>query len=189
MHNTDTPGPAVPTTEGGHPALAFCNAGHFRDYETFLRWSNAMGWVDDRLVDELRAEANTDRGQASHVLHEIRQLQGAIRSAGTEPDDTAGYRLITRMAHQAYADAVLLPGALARWEFGRALETPLYAAALAAVDLLTDVDLRSVRVCPEPSCSALTLGRADHSSGRHACWPGATVDDREPHREYVRAIA
>lgn len=188
MHDNDTQGPNVPATEGGHPALTFCNAGLFTDYEAFAWWSTRVGLLDEDLVDELAAEADRRRGQASHVLHEVRVLQEAIRSAVTEPASTAGYGLITRMAHQAYADAVLLPGTPARWELGRALETPLYAAALAAVDLLTEVDLRTVRSCPVADCGNLHLGK-DGQCPRHAGGPAGTVDHRAAHLEYERAIA
>ncbi len=187
MHDNDTQGRDVPSAQGGHPALAFCNADRFTDYEAFASWSARVGLLDENLVDELAAEADRRRGQASHVLHEVRMLQEAIRSAVTKPGSTAGYRLITRMAHQAYADAVLLPGTPARWELGRALETPLYAAALAAVDLLTEVDLRTVRSCPVTDCDTLSLDEGEGCS-RHADGAAGTVDHRA-HVEYERAIA
>lgn len=188
MHVDDIQAGSAPHTAGGHPALAFCNAGTFTDYESFARWSTRVGLLDVELVEDLAAEADRRRGQASHVLHEVRVLQDAIRNAVTEPGGTDGYQLITRMAHQAYADAVLLPGTPARWELGRALETPLYAAALAAVDLLTEVDLLTVRVCPVSGCGNLHLGQSP-GCPRHAGGAAGTVGAYAADVEHERAIA
>ena len=103
-------------------------------------------------------------------------------------EQRAGYQRITRMAHQAYADAVLLPGTPARWELGRALETPLYAVALAAVDLLTEVDLRTVRQCSVAGCSALAVEDARHRCAEEL-GGRAGVADRQAYATVARAIA
>ena len=188
MHTIESPGPDGPCADGGHPALAFCNAGTFADYRDFLAWSADLGLIDCALTLELSAEADRHRAQASHVVHEVRTLQAAIRLAVTDPSDTAGYQRITRMAHQAYADAVLLPGTPARWELGRALETPLYAVALAAVDLLTELDLRTVRQCSVAGCSALAVEDARHRCAEEL-GGRAGVADRQAYATVARAIA
>ncbi len=185
-----TEGPTVPHLSGGHPALALSNAGDFTTYESFLGWACSAALISADLVADLSAEADRRRGQASHVLHEVRMLQSAIREAIADPGRAAGYERITRLAHQAYGDAVLLPGSPARWELGRALETPLYAAGLAAVDLLTEVDLHTIRTCPVAGCGTLYLPGS--ACERHGAERG-TVGDRAPRStnvaDFERAIA
>lgn len=171
----------------GHPALSLCNAEDLSDYVALLAWARQAGLITDELADDLAAEATRQRAQASHIAHEARNLREAIRDAVTDPARRTSYHRITRLAHQAYADAVLLPGAPARWELGRALETPLYAAALAAVDLLTEVDLRTIRTCLVHGCGALFL--AGSQCRRHPHDNEDDLADRVTQLRWQRAIA
>lgn len=200
MVATDHPDLQDLELHGGHPALDFVNTidprtgppphvDHLTDYDALCFWAEHASLIDGRRGGELLEAGSAQPRRAATAWRRSVALREALHGvlvaivAGRVPAD-GKLELVTAEYRDAAARVKLLtpPDGLAKGSPALRPELPdsiepeflLHRLALAATDLLTDVDATRLRVCPgdEDGCGWVVLD-ATRNRSRRWCAMGA----------------
>jgi predicted RNA-binding Zn ribbon-like protein len=189
----------LPHACAGHAALDFVNtyAGwndrtggdYLRTYDHLAAWTSLAGLLDARSATLLRRRAAGRPAEAAAVLKDALRLRSDLRQAALRPATPSAVTALSSYVERAAAKAFLEPAGFGRpvqWTVGGGLDRPLLVVAWAAADLMTTVDLSSVRSCPGEGCGWMFL---DPRGRRRWCsmqWCGNRAKVRA-HAERQRA--
>lgn len=175
-----------PDLKSGHPALEFTNTvgNHASEhphetlfkYEDLLSWAKRVGLLPDEQAQALARKAAKQPGEAKAVFARSLELREAIyrlavaQTSGKSPAEADLTILNSALAYPTGGAEVVRRAGRFEWLWNfdeNALETPLWIAALAAVNLLTSDNWQWVGQCAdEDGCGWLFVDTTKNHSRR-----------------------
>lgn len=167
------------------------------DYGRLLTWVEGSGLLSPTDCGRLRRRASTHPRNAARVLAAALKLRSLIRSisiaAAGGPIDQAELEQFNLLVRRAQAHRHLEPpsGRKAtglRWDWSQetpALELPLWAAALAASNVLASPDAGRIRVCAGNNCGWMYVDRSRNGL-RRWCAMDTCGGREKARRHYAR---
>jgi predicted RNA-binding Zn ribbon-like protein len=187
----------------GHIALDFTNTVTARDttpldwlenYARLIEWAVLAGVVDSRVAANLRTQSENAPREATAALTRARRVRETLHDAcvallAKRTVPAAALNEIESAWKRAAARGKLAAGAgRLRFEADRqasGLDLPLDLVALAAVDLLGELDTDRTRVCRGHDCGWLFIDTS--KSGRRVWCDMATCGNTAKSQRFARA--
>ncbi len=169
---------------GGHPALDLVNTLDERPfdqpierlvtYQDLVRFVELAGLVETSTATGLMMLRGGGCGDTLARTVALREQLHAVVHAmhGRQPIPDDALAAISAAIHRAHAARILVAAnartlAHQRWDDTRRLEIPLHACAIAAEDLLINVDRGRLRKCGASDCDVYFV---DTSKSQHRQW-------------------
>lgn len=186
MSRSSRPSPRFELT-GGALCLDFANtvgsrpdparrSDRLADYEDLVAWSRLAGILTRREAERLRRAAAADPKLARAALARARRLRETIYrvftavASGRAPSEADLVRLQAVWNRAMAQSRLVWAGDQAVWRASptatAAFDGPAWAAARAAVELLTSPRLSRVRTCAAPGCGWLFVDLSRNRSRR-----------------------
>ena len=166
----------------------------FRSYGDLLSWGQRAGMVAPDAASRLALEATRRMAEAAATLDRAIALREAVYRifsavAGKRTPEAADVDLLNGVLRDALAALQVTPTADGFvWAWGsqrQELGHVLWPIAQSAADLLTSVDLQTVRECAAPDCGWLFLDTSRNHS-RRWCDMKACGNRAKARRHYER---
>jgi len=168
------------------------------DASALVAWARHAGILDAADGERLLRHVDEPESGAERTLMQALRLREALHSvflavARQRDPSAADLRMIERVYQGALAHARLTPaGASFAWEWRSAeprLEQVLWPIACSAVELLTDGDLKRVKVCANPDGCGWLFYDGSKNASRRWCSMEGCGSQVKMRRQYAKRRA